>query len=307
MFQILKGTNIDFVGKRYYAFGLSAVLLVLGIAAFVALFMGKANLGIDFGGGTLIQGYFDKPVDIGDLRAAMSREGYTDAFIQSLSREKPNFFVIRVKAGTEEVVTKTSQHILSVLAKEFPDNKFNMDSVDGIGPAVGKTLQHQTQIAVLIAIIGILIYIWIRFDFRFGVAATICTFHDVLAIFGIFFILNREITLLFVTALLTLVGYSLTDTVVVYDRIRENLRLFRKKGDFPSTINASINEVLNRTLNTSILAFLPVTILFFVGGPVMHDFSLAYMLGIIEGTYSSWYVAASIAVEWEKRSPKRFK
>jgi len=307
MFQILKKTNIDFVGKRYYAFGFSAVLVVLGIVAFVALFMGKANLGIDFGGGTLLQGYFDKPVDIGNLRSAMSREGYPDAFIQSLTREKPNFFVIRVKAGTEEVVTKTSQHILSVLAKEFPDNKFTMDSVDGIGPAVGKTLQHQTQVAVLIAILGILIYIWIRFDFRFGVAATIATFHDVLAILGIFFILHREITLLFVTALLTLCGYSLTDTVVVYDRIRENLKLFRKKGDFNSTINASINEVLNRTLNTSILAFLPVTILFLVGGPVMHDFSLAMMLGIIEGTYSSWYVAASIAVEWEKRSPKRFK
>ena len=307
MLQILKKTNIDFVGKRYYAFGLSAVLVILGIVAIVAMFMGKANLGIDFGGGTLIQGYFDKPLDIGTLRSAMSREGYTDALIQSLSREKPNFYTIRVKTGAEEVVTKTSEHILSILAKEFPNNKFNMDSVDGIGPAVGKTLQHQTQIAVLIAVIGILLYIWIRFDFRFAVAATIATFHDVLAVLGIFFILHREITLLFVTALLTLCGYSLTDTVVVYDRIRENLKLFRKKGDFNSTINASINEVLNRTLNTSILAFLPVTILFFVGGPVVHDFSLAMMLGVIEGTYSSWYVAASIAVEWEKRSPKRFK
>ena len=307
MLQILKKTNIDFVGKRYYAFGISAVLVILGIAAIVAMFMGKANLGIDFGGGTLLEGYFDKPVDIGTLRSAMSREGYTDALIQSLAREKPNFYTIRVKTGAEEVVTKTSAHILSILDKEFPNNKFNMDSVDGIGPAVGKTLQHQTQIAVLIAIIGILIYIWIRFDFRFGVAATIATFHDVLAVLGIFFILHREITLLFVTALLTLCGYSLTDTVVVYDRIRENLKLFRKKGDFNSTINASINEVLNRTLNTSILAFLPVAILFLVGGPVVHDFSLAMMLGVIEGTYSSWYVAASIAVEWEKRSPKRFK
>ncbi len=307
MLQILKKTNIDFVGKRYYAFGISAVLVLLGIAAIVAMFMGKANLGIDFGGGTLLEGNFDKPVDIGTLRSAMSREGYTDALIQSLAREKPNFYTIRVKTGAEEVVTKTSQHILSILAKEFPDNKFNMDSVDGIGPAVGKTLQHQTQIAVLIAVIGILIYIWIRFDFRFAVAATIATFHDVLAVLGIFFILHREITLLFVTALLTLCGYSLTDTVVVYDRIRENLKLFRKKGDFNSTINASINEVLNRTLNTSILAFIPVAILFFVGGPVVHDFSLAMMFGVIEGTYSSWYVAASIAVEWEKRSPKRFK
>jgi preprotein translocase subunit SecF len=307
MFQILKKTNIDFVDKRYYAFILSGILVTLGIVAFVMMLLGKANLGIDFGGGTMVEGFFEKQVDIGSLRAAMSRNGYADAFIQSVSREKPNFFVIRVKTGTEEVVTKTSQHILSVLAKEFPDNKFNMDSVDGIGPTVGKTLQQQTRVAVLIAMVGILLYIWIRFDFRFGVAATIATFHDIFVVLGIFFVLHKEITLLFVTALLTLAGYSLTDTVVVYDRIRENLKLFRKKGDFNSTINASINEVLSRTINTSLTTFLPLLVLFLVGGSVIHDFSLALMMGIIVGTYSSWFVASPIMVEWEKRSPKRFK
>jgi preprotein translocase subunit SecF len=307
MFQILKKTTVDFVGKRYYAFALSGILVTLGIVAFVMMLLGKANLGIDFGGGTMVEGFFEKSVSIGALRAAMSRNGYGDAFIQSLTREKPNYFVIRVKTTTDEAVTQVSQNILSVLAKEFPDNKFKMDSVDGIGPAVGKTLQHQTRVAVLIAMVGILIYIWIRFDFRFGVAATAATFHDVLAVLGIFFILHKEITLLFVTALLTLAGYSLTDTVVVYDRIRENLKLFRKKGDFPSTINASINEVLSRTINTSLTTFLPVLLLFLVGGSVVHDFSLALMIGIIVGTYSSWFVASPIMVEWEKRSPKRFK
>jgi preprotein translocase subunit SecF len=307
MLQILKKTNIDFVGKRYYAFGLSAVLVILGIVAIVAMFMGKANLGIDFGGGTMIEGNFDKPVDIGTLRSAMSREGYTDALIQSLTREKPNFYAIRVKTSTEEVVTETSKRILSILDKEFPDNKFKMDSIDGIGPAVGKTLQQQTRVAVLIAMVGILLYIWIRFDFRFGMAATIATFHDIFAVLGIFFVLHKEISLLFVTALLTLAGYSLTDTVVVYDRIRENLKLFRKKGDFNTTINASINEVLSRTINTSLTTLLPLLVLFFVGGSVVHDFSLALIMGIIVGTYSSWYVAATIMVEWEHRSPKRFK
>ncbi len=307
MFQILKKTNIDFMGKRYYAFVLSAIFMILGLSAFVAVFLGKADLGIDFAGGTMIQGFFEKPLDIGDLRAALSKNGYNEAFIQSLRREKPNYFLIRVKTTTDEQITQISQDILGVLEKEFPDNKFRMDSVDGIGPAVGKSLQKQARLAVLIALAGILVYIWIRFDFRFGVAATLCTFHDVLAVLGLMFILQREITLLIVTALLTLAGYSLTDTVVVYDRIRENLKLFRKKGDFPTTINASINEVLSRTIITSLTTFLVVLTLFLVGGEVVHDFALALMFGIIIGSYSSVFVASPIIVEWERRSPKRFK
>ncbi len=307
MLQILKKTNIDFMGKRFYAFGVSGILLVFGIIAFVAIFLGKADLGIDFAGGTMIQGFFEKPLAIGDLRSALSRNGYDEAFIQSLRREHASYFLIRVKATTDEEVTVISQDILSVLSKEFPDNKFNMDSVDGIGPAVGKTLQKQARLAVLIALVGILLYIWIRFDFRFGVAATVCTFHDVLVVLGLMFILQREITLLIVTALLTLAGYSLTDTVVVYDRIRENLRLFRKKGDFAATINASINEVLSRTIITSLTTFVVVFTLFLVGGEVVHDFALALMLGIIIGSYSSVFVASPIIVEWERKSPKRFK
>jgi preprotein translocase SecF subunit len=172
---------------------------------------------------------------------------------------------------------------------------------------VGKTLQSQARLAVLIALAGILLYIWIRFDFRFGVAATVTTFHDVLVVLGLMFILQREITLLIVTALLTLAGYSLTDTVVVYDRIRENLRLFRKKGGYATTINASINEVLSRTIITSLTTFAVVFTLFLVGGEVVHDFALALMLGIIIGSYSSVFVASPIIVEWERKSPKRFK
>jgi len=307
MLQILKKTNIDFIGKRYYAFVISGILVIFGLAAFVAIFLGKADLGIDFAGGTMLQGYFEKEVKIGELRAALSRNGYDDAFIQSLHREHPNYFLIRVKATTDEEVTQISSDILSVLAKEFPQSKFNMDSVDGIGPAVGKTLQRQARWAVLIALAGILLYIWIRFDFRFGVAATITTLHDVLLVLGILFILQRDITLLVVTALLTLAGYSLNDTVVLFDRIRENLKLFRKKGNFPSTINASINEVLSRTIITSLTTFAVVLTLFLVGGEVVHDFSLALMIGIVVGTYSSMFVASPIIMEWERKSPKRFK
>jgi preprotein translocase subunit SecF len=307
MFEILKKTNIDFMGKRYYAFVVSGILVIFGIVAFLAIFLGKADLGIDFAGGTMIQGSFAKPVTIGELRSALSATGYGDAEIQSLRRDIANSYLIRVKTTTDEEVTTISQGILSALEKEFPDNKFNMDSVDGIGPAVGKTLQTQARLAVLIALAGILLYIWIRFDFRFGVAATICTFHDVLAVLGLMFVMHREITLLIVTALLTLAGYSLTDTVVVYDRIRENLRLFRRKGDFAGTINASINEVLSRTIITSLTTFMVVFVLFLAGGEVVHDFALALMIGILIGTYSSVFVASPIIVEWERRSPKRFK
>jgi preprotein translocase subunit SecF len=307
MLQILKKTNIDFIGKRHYAFVISGILLILGLAAFVAIFLGRADLGIDFAGGTMLQGSFEKEVRIGELRAALSRNGYDDAFIQSLHREQPNYFLIRVKATTDEDVTKISGDILGLLDREFPDSKFNLDSVDGIGPAVGKTLQNQARWAVLIALAGILLYIWIRFDFRFGVAATVTTLHDVLLVLGILFVLQKDITLLVVTALLTLAGYSLNDTVVLFDRVRENLKLFRKKGNFASTINASINEVLSRTIITSLTTFAVVLTLFFVGGEVVHDFALALMIGIVVGTYSSIFVASPIIMEWERKSPKRFK
>lgn len=307
MLQILGKTNLDFIGKRYYAFGFSSVLLILGVICFVSIVIGKANLGIDFAGGTMVQGNFDQPISIGAVRSAMVRNGYADAIIQILKRDVPNSFLIKVKTTTEEQITKISDDILAVLEKEFPDNKFHMDSVDGIGPAVGKTLRQQAIWAVCFALIGILIYIWVRFDFRFGVAATVATFHDILAVSGLVFILHREFTLLIITALLTLAGYSLTDTVVVFDRIRENLKLFRKKGDFAATINNSINEVLSRTIITSLTTFLVVLVLFFFGGEVTRDFALTLIFGIIIGTYSSVFVASPLIVEWEKMSPKRFK
>ena len=306
MLELIKKTNIDFIGKRYFAFGLSGILTLLGIIAFVTVVLGKANLGIDFSGGTMIQGNFAQTISISDLRSAMSRNGYTDAEIQELQREIPNSFLIRVKA-TSGTGGQVANQLILVLEKEFPNNKFKTDSVDEVGPAVGKSLQSKARFAVLISLLGILLYIWVRFDFRFGVAATVATLHDVLAVLGIFFILQKEITLLVITALLTLAGYSLTDTVVVFDRIRENLKLFRKRGDFPSLINASINEVLSRTIITSTTVFLVVTVLFFLGGEVVHDFALALMLGVIVGTYSSIFVASPIMVEWENRVPKRFK
>jgi preprotein translocase subunit SecF len=306
MIQFLSKTNFDFVGKRYYAFAFSGVLVTLGIIGFIFIFMGKANLGIDFAGGTMIQGSFEKNITVAEIRSALDQAGYGDAQIQKLQRDVPNSFLIRVKSSGE-MVGQEGQNILKALETKYPANKFKKDSIDEVGPVVGKILQKQARLAVLLAFLGLLIYIWVRFDFRFGVAATIATFHDGLAILGIMFILQKEITLLIITAILTLCGYSLTDTVVVYDRIRENLKLFRKKGDFDGIINASINEILNRTLMTGGTTLMAVLSVFIFAGEVVHDFALALILGVLVGTYSSWFVASPIMVEWEKRAPKRFK
>lgn len=311
MFHLLGKTNIDFIGKRKYAFGLSAVLTTLGIIAFIMILIGKANMGIDFTGGTMIQGNFAQSINIADLRGALTSGGFPDATIQELKAAGvQNYFLIRVKnlgEDTPSAATETVKKLIGLIATSFPGNAFTKDSEHSIGPAVGETLRSQAKWAVILAVLGILIYIWFRFDFRFGVAATIATFHDVLAILGIFWLLGIEIDLLVITALLTLAGYSLTDTVVVFDRIRENLKLFRKKGDFVATFNISINEVLSRTIITSMTVFLVVMTLLLFGGQVLRNFALAMSMGVIIGTYSSVFVASPIVVEWEARSPKRFK
>lgn len=310
MIEIIKDTKIDFIGKRKFSFVFSALLIIFGLTAFVMILLGEANLGIDFVGGAMILGNFDDFISVDELRSALSAEGFGGADIQSVSGEAvpPNSFIIRTKGGSDVIGDSLlTDAMASRIEKRFPNNNFHIDSVDDIGGAVGKTLQKQARWAVLFALLGILVYIWIRFDFRFGVAATIATFHDVLAVLGIYFLLGKEMSLLLLVALLTLAGYSLTDTVVVYDRIRENLKQFRKRGDFAGTINASINEVLSRTIITTSTTSLAVLSLLIFGGEVLRDFSLALFFGILVGTYSSVFVASPVIVEWEKRSPRRFK
>jgi preprotein translocase subunit SecF len=264
-------------------------------------------MGIDFAGGTMLQGNFENPISISDLRGAITGNGFPEASIQELERHNvPNSYIIRVKETTAGDM-KAVDRLMQIIEENFPDNTFIRDSEHTIGPAVGESLKKSARWAVLISVLGMIIYIGLRFDFRSGVAATVATFHDVLVVLGIFFILDKEITLLVVTALLTLAGYSLTDTVVVYDRIRENLKKFRKKGEFVTTVNHSINEVLSRTVMTSVTSLLVATSLFVFGGEVLEDFALALMIGIVVGTYSSIFVASPIVVEWEAKSPKRFK
>jgi preprotein translocase subunit SecF len=197
-------------------------------------------------------------------------------------------------------VSGTADQVKDVLQKEFGDNPLTVEGFAEVGPAIGKELQNKALLAVAISLLGIIAYIAWRFEFRFGVAASIATFHDVLAVLGIIFILNKEITLLIVTALLTIAGYSLTDTVVVYDRIRENLRS-RRREPLGDIMNTSINQVLSRTAMTSLTTLLGALALFLMGGQVLHDFGFSLVIGIIVGTYSSWFVASPIIFEWRIR------
>jgi preprotein translocase subunit SecF len=308
MFRIIKETSIDFIGHRRKAFLISGLLIALGLFAFAMVLLDKANMGIDFAGGTMLQGSFENQIVLSDLRDVVTTGGFPEAYIQELERHGvKNAYIIRVKETTLENEEKAITRLQNLISERFPDNTFIKDSEHMIGPAVGESLKQSARWAVLISIIGMILYIGLRFDFRSGVAATIATFHDVLTVLGIFLILDKEITLLVVTALLTLAGYSLTDTVVVFDRIRENLKKTRKKAEFVTTVNHSINDVLSRTIMTSLTSLLVAVTLFIFGGEVLHDFALALILGIIIGTYSSIFVASPIVIEWEAKSPKRFK
>lgn len=294
MFEILGKTNIDFMSKRNMAFAFSGLLVFLGIIALLQIGWGTANLGIDFAGGTAVQMKFDKPIQIEEARKALADRGLGNADLQEFTQD--NKLLVRVKTGTT-IEESIAEKIVQVFQEELRDFTFVVDSSTSIGPTIGKRLQQDALIAITISLIGIIIYVASRFELRFGVAAAVATFHDVLAVLGIYHILDKEITLLVVTALLTLAGYSLTDTVVVFDRIRENLR-GRRRDPISTIINNGINQVLSRTLITTITVVLVLIPLTLFGGEVLHDFALALLLGVIIGTYSSIFVASPLLIIW---------
>jgi preprotein translocase subunit SecF len=295
MLEILGKTSIDFMGVRKYSFAVSGVLALVGLLALVQIWRGAANLGIDFAGGTTVQLKFDQPVPIEQAREALSRHGFGEVEIQDITQS--NKLLIRVKAQTT-IEQRVAEKVLEVFTKDFPSIPFVVDSSYEIGPAIGQKLQKDALIAVSISMLGIIIYIAARFELRFGIAAAIATFHDVLAVLGVFYVLEKEITLLIVTALLTLAGYSLTDTVVVYDRIRENLKM-RHRDPLETVINNAVNQVLSRTVVLSLTLILVLVPLTLAGGEVLHDFSLALLLGVIVGTYSSVFVASPLLILWK--------
>jgi preprotein translocase subunit SecF len=282
------------------------VLVLSGIFAIVQMARGKGNIGIDFAGGSVVSIKFKKELDAGKIREVLDRNGFKDTGIQQIADapSEPKLKVLlRIKAsnvkigGLKEAMTKT-------ISEGFPGEEFEIDRIEDMGPSVSAKLKGQAFWAIFYAILAIMAYIWFRFEFRFGLAAAVATLHDVLSVIGIFYFMNKEFTLLFVTALLTLAGYSLTDTVFVFDRIRENLKL-RVKDNLDTIINSSVNEVLSRTFMTSFTVILVVAALFLYGTEVIHDFSLALIIGVVVGTYSSWFVASPILIEWEHATERK--
>ncbi len=289
--EIVKKTNIDFIGMRNKSFALSAILILLGFIAIGMISMGKSNLSVDFTGGTTLRLRFLEQVSISDLRKALTEGGMHDVQIQEVSGTKE--FLIKTKHGDTEK-EKIVDKMQSILTTSLKGKKYEALETNMVGPMVGETLKNNAIVAIIISFIGIIVYIWIRFNLVFGITAIIATFHDVISMLGIFILLGREMNMLFVTALLTIAGYSLTDTVVIFDRIRENMAKMKNKDEFGATINRSINEVLSRSIVTSISTFLVVIVLVFSGGAVLFDFSLALLIGVVIGSYSSIFVASPI-------------
>jgi preprotein translocase subunit SecF len=289
---IRPGLNIDFIGKRKIAFMISAllILLSLGSLAFKGL-----NFGIDFTGGTLVEVKFDKAPKIADVRAAISPIGFGNAIIQEFGA--PEEILIRVQNKDAENSSAISTAILDALSETFSADAIEMRRVEFVGPQVGEELTRAGIMAVLIAMLAILVYVTFRFQFRFALGADAALLHDITIVLGLFALTGKEFTLPVIAALLTVIGYSLNDTIVVFDRIRENFEANRERKtpeDETTIVNNSLNQTLARTLMTSITTLLVVLALFFLGGEVIHDFAFALIVGIFVGTYSSIYVASPV-------------
>lgn len=299
MMEFLGKTNIDFIGKQRYSLVISAVISIIGIIAIVQIARGTANLGIDFTGGTAIQLKFDKPVPLAEARKALHAGGITELELQEI--KEGNKLLVKLGKQNHLAVGKAAEVIPAAFVKAMPDLQVTIDSTTEIGPAIGDKLRKDTLIAVAISMLGIILYIAWRFDFKFGIGAVVATLHDVLAMFAAYYLFGKEFNLLFITAVLTIAGYSLTDTVVIFDRIRENLHK-DLKGALHTIFNRSINEVLSRSIITSLTTFLSASALFFFGGEVIHDFSFALLVGIVVGAYSSVFVASPIVIMLEQRA-----
>jgi preprotein translocase SecF subunit len=309
MIQWFKEPKVDFMGVRRIFMVLSTLACLASVYACVLLAQGKANIGTDFSAGVMLRMSSARDLGIDKIRESLKQAGYLDAQIQEVKESGLQVFsfVIKIKLDPNQPVGTTGDEVLGVFNKDFPDSKITLDGSDEVGPAVSRKLRDDATKAFMIAMACILIYIAWRFDFRFGVAAVITTIHDVLIIMGFVVLSGREFNLLQVTALLTLAGYSLNDTVVVFDRIRENMKLLLKDQSFTSMINLSVNETLSRTINTSVTVILTLLPLSIMGAGTLKDFALTLLLGVVVGTYSSIYVAGLILVEWNLMSGPKAK
>ncbi|GAF72820.1 unnamed protein product, partial [marine sediment metagenome] len=268
---------------------ISLSLIAVGVISLTL--RGRENLGIDFSGGTLQEFRFERPVSIERVREALKEINMADLSIQQYKDKRD----ILIRTATD-----TESRIINKFKAEFPENNFQILRVETVGPAVGRDLTGKAISALIFAFVGICIYISFRFEFRFAIAAIVALFHDVLIAAGALSLTGREFSVPVIAALLTVVGYSINDTIVVFDRIREDLRLMRK-SNYQEIINTSINQTLSRTLITSLTTLLVISALFFLGGAVINDFAFVLLVGVVVGTYSSIFVASPILVDWQKK------
>ena len=282
-------TNIDFLGKRNIALGFSLILILVSIAS---IYTRGLNLGIDFTGGYLIEVGYSQSIELEPVRNALSNSDYSDALIQHFGTSKDVLVRIAPRDGVNSA--RISDDVLNILKSSSSDN-VEMRRIEFVGPQVGEELREQGGLAMLIALFCIMIYVGLRFQMKSAVGAIMALIHDVIITIGVFSIIQMPFDLSVLAALLAVIGYSLNDTVVVLDRIRETFRT-QRKGTAIEILNMSINGTLSRTIMTSLTTLLVLTALFFLGGEVIHGFAFALIIGVFIGTYSSVYVASNSLV-----------
>lgn len=291
MLKFIGDTKFDFIGKRKIFYFLSSVLIIIGLVSFLS--KGKDAYGIDFAGGQIQEYKFEKPPSIEKIRSVLKEAAVEEASIQQF-KEEPNIIMIRTLTDTSNIVSEKFK-------SNFSDNKFETLRIEKVGPVAGRELQKKAIFALVLSLLGILVYVGFRFKhFNFGAAGVIALFHDCLITIGFLALTGRQIDLLIVTALLTIAGYSINDTIVIYDRVRENMRLQRKLS-LSEIINLSVNQTLSRTILTSGVTLFVVVALFLQGGEVLHNFAFSLIVGFLSGVYSTIYIASPLVLVWSRK------
>jgi preprotein translocase subunit SecF len=293
-------TRFDFIGKKNFTLWVSAIAILISLGSI--FFHGGLKYGVDFAGGILLQIKFSKAVDISEVRNALEAIGSKDAMVQKFGGE--NEFLIRGEKASGDL-EEMSRKMQSSLQGQFKDNALEIRRTEVVGPKVGRDLKEKAIWATALSFLAILVYVAFRFrQLSYGLGGIVALFHDIVVTFGAISILNIEFSLNVLAVILTIIGFSINDTIVIFDRVRENIKKMRKDS-LETIFNTSINECLGRTILTSGTVMMVVLILFFFGGPVIHDFTTALIVGLISGTYSTVYIASPVVLLWDKNISKR--
>jgi preprotein translocase subunit SecF len=294
LIQLFPNPSYDFIGKRRWAYLASAVFILIGLVSLIS--KGGLRYDIDFAGGTLVQVRFEQAPRVADIRRSLAGIGLETAIIQEFG--DPQEFIVRLPLGDKDS-TEVTRQIQGALGADGTLGPFEVRRVEFVGPQVGRELQLQAFYAVLAAAVGMLVYIALRFDLKGGVAAIIAVAHDVLVSMGALSLTDREFSLPVLAAVLTIIGYSVNDTIVAYDRLRENRTRHGFRGrPFAEQINTAINQTLSRTVLTALTTFFATALLYTFGGKVLEDFAFALVVGVVTGTYSTIYIAGALIVDW---------